>query len=120
MSASLQTSASSEKQIRAARERAKKDAEVEGTIIRVLMANPEGRRWIWNQLAYCRCFVVDENLKAKRMAFEKGLRSYGMKLFSAVGRYAPDAYLTMTKENSSVQFKEDPDGGNADDSNPDD
>lgn len=103
-----QTSASNEGQIRAANDRAKKDSDVEATIIRVLMANPEGRRWVWNQLAFCRVFIADEGTDPGRMAFDKGLRNYGLKLLKATTTHAPELYITMTKEQSGVKIEEEP------------
>lgn len=111
-----QTSASSARQIKAAKERAKADDLTEEVIIKTLMSDPRGRRWLWNQLAFCRCFSVDANTDPGQMAFEKGLRNYGMKLFSAIGRHAPAEYLTMTREQSLVVSKDLTDGGSANDS----
>ncbi len=110
-----QTSASSRRQIEAQRARQRRDDEVEEAIIHIIMRNPEGRRWMWNQLAFCRAFHVDANTDPGQMAFEKGLRNYGMKLFTAVGRFAPAEYLTMTREMSMVAAKEQHDGGSAND-----
>lgn len=111
----LQTSASNERQIREVQDRAKKDAEVTASIIRAFMTNSEGRRWIWLQLSFCRVFSTDSGVDFGTMAFEKGLRNYGLKLLADVTRYAPDQYITMTREQSGVELKEDPDGGYAND-----
>ena len=111
-----QTSATNERQIREARERAKRDDLVEKTIIELIMRNPEGRRWMWNQLAFCQMWYVDRDTDHGAMAFEKGLRNYGLKLMSAVIRTTPREYLTMMEEQSSFFLppptpKENPDGG---------
>ena len=115
-----QTNAASKRQVKAAKERAARDAEVEETIIKVIMRHPDGRRWMWNQLAECQCFANDANLDPGWMAYQKGLRNYGLKLFAAVGKHAPAEYLTMTKEQSFVVAKELNDGGSANDSDDDD
>ena len=110
-----QTSASNERQIRTAKERAKRDDEISAEITRVLMSNPEGRRWMWLQLAFCRAFAVDAVTDPGPMAYEKGLRTYGMKLFSEIGLHAARFLPTMMEENSNTIKKDQDNGGSAND-----
>jgi len=101
-------SATNERQIKAREDRAKKDVEVTASIIRAFMGNAEGRRWIWLQLSFCRVFNADTGTDFGTMAFEKGLRNYGLKLLADVTTHAPDLYITMTKEQSGVTLQEEP------------
>ncbi len=111
-----QSSATNERQIKAALDLAKNDALVEQTIIELIMRNPQGRRWMWNQLSFCRVFQGDSGVDFGTMAFEKGLRNYGLKLLNAVSGHTPALYVTMMQEqNPSAQLKEDPNGGHAND-----
>lgn len=111
----LQTSASSERQILAAKERRKRDDEVTADIIRAMMANPEGRRWLWNQMAECGVFLSATSLDPQTLAFAAGKRSLGLKLFSDIGLYAARLLPTMLEENSSTISKDTSDGRSADD-----
>lgn len=112
------TSATNPKQIKARKESARRDVDVETYIIQQLMSEPLGRRWVWLQLEFAQIFIGDEELDPARMAFDKGRRNTGLKLLRAVSRHAPQLYVTMTEENSGVKLKEEDDGrpGDSDDS----
>lgn len=66
-----------------------------------LMHSPVGRSFVWDQLADAgvyRTSFVGEATHAT--AFAEGKRDQGLKLLARVMKYAPDHFLTMTKENS--------------------
>lgn len=109
-----QTSATNEGQIRSAKERAKKDADTRETVIVNMMANAEGRRYLWNEIAFCKVFLSDESTDLATLAYNNGRRSYGLKLFADIGLYAPKHIPTMMEENSSTIKKAQDDGGSAD------
>lgn len=110
-----QTSATNERQIKSAKDRAKRDADVREDIIKNLMANIEGRRYLWNEIAFCRVFIADESTDLGTLAYNNGRRSYGLKLFADIGRYAAKFIPTMMEENSSTIKKDQDDGGSLDD-----
>lgn len=115
------TSSTSERQIRARVQQAKRDAILEETVIRSLMSHPDGRRWVWLQLEWAQMFVGDENVEPYTMAFQKGRRNTGLKLLKAVQAYTPNDYITMTTEATKVELslnKEPTNGGR--DSDPSD
>lgn len=66
-----------------------------------LMHSPVGRGFVWAQLAdagvYRTSFAGEQTHIS---AFAEGKREQGLKLLARVMKYAPDYYLTMTKENS--------------------
>lgn len=86
-----------------------RDERVRKNVIMALMSQSDGRRFIWLELSTCHCFgqtyIADS---FDRTAFQEGQRSRGLKLLDDVTRWAPEHYILMTKENSSVQLKEEP------------
>lgn len=91
------------------REAAKRIEITRKTVIRGLMSQPDGRRYIWLELSECHCFTQSfAPGHADVTAFNEGQRSRGLKLLDDVTRWAPEQYILMTKENSSVQLKEEP------------
>ena len=66
-----------------------------------LMEQPLGRGFVWDQLSDAGVFRSSFAEEAThRTAFNEGKRVQGLKLLARVLQYAPDYYLTMTKENS--------------------
>ena len=95
-----QTSSTNERQIRNAQRRAKKDVEIEKTVISTLMRTVDGRRWLYNQLAFAQVFAGTEALGHAEMAFEKGRRNTGLKLLDSILRHAPTEFTRMLEESS--------------------
>ncbi len=99
------TSASNERQIKARNDQMVRDRITDETVTKSLMSHPDGRRWVWLRLSEARLFVEDEDLDAGRMAYAKGRRNAGLRLLSDVTKYAPQEYVTMTEEASSVTLR---------------
>ncbi len=99
------TSAASEKTIRKQREKLARDRETDRTIIKSLMAHPDGRRWIWLKMDEALVFHEGESLDPNVMAYQKGIRHEGLKLLASCSRHSPDMYIQMLRENSPVELQ---------------
>jgi hypothetical protein len=98
-----------EKLNRKKREQQKRDAITERLIIQSLMAHRDGRRWVWLRLEEAKVFSQTLVLgQADATAFQEGKRSWGLQLIANVTRYAPEAYIQMTRENAAVELAEEP------------
>lgn len=89
--------------------KSKRDDVTYNLVIRTLMSSPDGRRFVWLDLAECHVFdqlfgVGDGSHAA--MSFAEGQRSRGLKLLKAVTSLCPAHYITMTNENSKVKIEE--------------
>lgn len=103
-----QTSASNERQIREANERQRRDRITDRVITEALMSSVDGRRWVWLRLADAQLFVEDADLDPYRMAYTKGTKQFALRLLRDVNRFAPEAYITMTRENTAVALELNP------------
>ena len=81
---------------------AKKDALLLTEVSRALLQSYQGRRWLWLQLEFAQCFSEDANLDPGVMAWNKGRRNFGLKLYQEFSRVAPDLFLLMTRENTGT------------------
>lgn len=68
--------------------------------LKMIMASPDGRLWMWDFLAKCGLFRVTFSGNGNRDAFDNGMRNAGMPIFAEIQKHAMDEYLKMTKENS--------------------
>jgi hypothetical protein len=100
------TSATNERQIQRAKDQQAKDRRGEVTVIQALMSTVDGRRWVWLQLEFARCFVEDSGLDPFQMAYDKGRRNTGLKLLASVTQHTPQMYIRMTQENTGVQLED--------------
>lgn len=94
------TSASNERQIEAAKAQARRDRLTDKIITEALMQTTDGRRWVWLRLAEAQLFVDSGTLDPMQMAFDKGTRVFALRLLRDVNRFAPEAYIQMTRENT--------------------
>lgn len=104
------------------RERAREDKQTREQVLRTLMADPRGRRYIWLQLQECCVFhqvLVLGPSGYAGTAFNEGKRMLGLKLLNDITRLAPNDYMRMTQENSGVELTE-TDNGRRDDDGTDD
>lgn len=62
-----------------------------------IMADPRGRRFIWDQLEFTEVFSVGWDPSAK-IHFNAGKRNVGLRLFQELHQVCPDLYLLMAKE----------------------
>lgn len=100
----MQSSGSNERQIKRAQKQAKLDAQTDRVILQTLMQRPDGRRWVWLQLEFAQVFVGNGNLDPQVMAFEKGQRNSGLKLFQDVMAHCPNEFVKMMQENSAARL----------------
>lgn len=81
----------------------KRDLVTRETVIRALMGQRDGRRYIWLELEEANVFSQTYVLNSfDATAFKEGQRSRGNKLLMDVIRWTPEDYITMTRENASV------------------
>lgn len=98
------SSTTSEKGLRAARARQKKDMEIDREVIVALMSTVAGRRWVWLQLEFAQLTNGNAELDPYYMAFEKGRRNTGLKLLASVTGHAPSMYVRMMEEATSIKL----------------
>lgn len=103
------------KEITAKRQRQKSDEEVAKLVLRTLMGNVDGRRYVWLRLAECHVFASTFTGDPLSSAFREGERNIGLMLYSSIARDCPNECICMTIENSAVELKttENEDGRNA-------
>lgn len=81
----------------------KRDAVTRETVIRTLMSQRDGRRFIWLELeasqVFSQTFIPGQ---PDTTAFAEGRRSIGLKLLGEVTRLTPADYMRMTQENAAV------------------
>ena len=65
-----------------------------------LMQSPEGRAWIWRELAECHIFHLsfEPGFDAATVAFREGERNRGLRLLAQVNIAAPQFYQMMQRE----------------------
>lgn len=111
------TSATNERRIAQAQERAKRDRINEELVIKSLMSHRDGRRWLWLLVSKCGVFRSSFDPSAgghSRMCFTEGQRTLGLELFGLITALCPADYIKMTNENSPQKLKELDDDGQPD------
>lgn len=104
------------------RDKIRRDQAVRDNTLRALCAHKDGRDFLWWLLEQGNTFGVafatdsagrhDTGLSA----FLAGKQSYGRLVLDEILRAAPEAYLSMTKENRMVKNDNRNNSGNSDDS----
>lgn len=97
------TSSTNEALIRRRRQQQARDLLTDRLITERLMADDEGRRWVWLRLSEGGIFLNDEGLDPMRMAFDKGQRNAALRLLRDVNRYAPREYILMQDEAQTLE-----------------
>lgn len=98
--------ASDRRQIAEARAKAKREEAIDAAMMKVIMGTLSGRNWMWRQLEFAQIFNGNGNLDPQVMAFEKGARNFGLKLYRDVALYTPNEFVTMLRENTRVKLEE--------------
>jgi len=73
-------------------------------VIRMLMAQPEGRRWLWDKVADLRVFSTTQQFgenASLTTAFLEGKRSVGLALLADMTRLCPTEYGLAVVENGA-------------------
>lgn len=99
------SNAANVKEITAKRQRQKSDEEVAKLVLRTLMGNVDGRRYVWLRLAECHVFSSTFTGDPLTSAFREGERNIGLMLYSSIARDCPNECVRMTIENSAVELK---------------
>lgn len=94
----MEYSAANRKDIRAA-EKSSKVAEASRQSVLVgLMSTIEGRAYVFADLEFCHVFVDPFTGDALAEAFQKGVRTVGLKLLADLMTYAPDQFILAMRE----------------------
>lgn len=87
------------------------------TVLRQLLAYPEGRAFLWDLVGECNVFAqtLDTTPSGHAvMSYAEGRRSIGLHLFLDIQRLSPENYFLMTKENSGAKLEDETDDGPTD------
>lgn len=63
-----------------------------------LLAEPVGRRWLYQKLEECHIYSTSFTTNALAMAFNEGERNVGLRLVAELTAASPENYLQMLKE----------------------
>lgn len=66
--------------------------------VRRVLSLPEGRRFIWKQLAEAGIFHASFTANSNQTAFQEGRRDRGLALLQLVNAADPDAFAQMQRE----------------------
>lgn len=90
----------------------KTDKFTRATVLKALMSDKSGRRFVWLELAAANVFSQSQDIIASHaiMAFFEGKRSVGLRWLLEVTALHPEFYIMMVRENSG-QTEEEEDGG---------
>lgn len=92
---------------RRAREAQRAAVRARKTSLELLMTTVLGRKFLWDFLAACHVFSMSYTPGSfDATAFREGERNVGQLLLMDLQRWCPRDYLTMTRENSPVEIKE--------------
>lgn len=95
------------------RQRQVDDKNVRDLVLRTLMGEANGRRFLWNFLGDCNVFrqtVVFGAGGHAATAFNEGKRTLGLMMLADITRLDPAGYMKMTVENSAVELEDDDNG----------
>lgn len=89
--------------IRAAEDRARKQAEVDFVDI---MSTVGGRRYFWSQISDCHAFHPIFDTDHAVMCLREGRRQVGLELLQKINSLCPDQYQVMVRENTTYTSQE--------------
>lgn len=93
-----QRNATDKVQIQSAEKRANRLKEQACNDMRQILSTPEGRRFIWGLLGFCRINESSYDPSGSKVYFQEGIRNVGLKVLADVHNANADAYVTMMKE----------------------
>ena len=82
------------------------EAEMEALLTRDwanLLATREGRRIVWAKLERCGVFQTSFTSNGSMVMFREGRRDVGLQLLADIQAVAPEAFLTMWRENANIE-----------------
>lgn len=90
---------SDEKQVSKAKKKAALDDALRLNVVKEVMADALGRRWIYGMLESAHIFHTSfVQGMPDATAFKEGERNHGLRLLADVQEAAPESYLTMIRE----------------------
>lgn len=95
----LVRNAADPKQVKNAGRAEKKARELELDDLRALLATPQGRRFLWRVLGYCK-FASDIWDGSSRIHFNAGVQNVGHWILAEITAADEEAFFTMMRENS--------------------
>jgi hypothetical protein len=97
--------AADEEQVKGADKKTKSLREREIDDVRVLLALPAGRRFIWRYLTECHMFTTSFSSDAILMACAEGERNIGLKLHADILATDPESLVKMQLEHLKEEKK---------------
>jgi hypothetical protein len=95
----LVRNAADPKQVKAGARAEKRAREIELDDLRVLLASPAGRRFLWRVLGYCK-FASDIWDGSSRIHFNAGVQNVGHWMLAEITAADEEAFFLMMRENS--------------------
>lgn len=89
--------AANESQVKSADNRNKSEREQHLNDVRFILSNPQGRRFLWKQLAVCD--RISAQASGSLTYFAEGERNAALKIKADIVEASPEAFLQMMKEN---------------------
>ena len=84
-----------------------RDQEVRATVLKVLMSDPKGRRYIWLELEESNVFSLSYVQGSFDLtAFNEGKRLFGNRLLNDVQKLFPEDFIRMVRENAASKPEE--------------
>lgn len=71
-----------------------------------LMAEPAGRRWLYNLLGFCHVYSTSFRTNALSMAHDEGQRSVGLKILADAEEAAQDMFFQMFKDVANERHRQ--------------
>lgn len=68
-----------------------------------LMDSAQGRRIVWAKLERCGVFQTSFTSNGSMVMFREGRRDVGLQLLADIQAVAPEAFLTMWRENANIE-----------------
>src|SRR5215469_1472498 len=98
--------ATDSREINRKKSRARQDREINDLIIRQIMSQQPGRRWIWNILRDSHLFeqsVYFGEDSLEKTYFAAGERNFGLRLLADVTRLCPAEYILAMQEANKME-----------------
>lgn len=95
----MQDNAANPKQVRRAQKQARVRDREDGDVVRMLMRDYHGRRWVWDKLASAGIFQTTFNAESPYItSFTEGRRSFGLELLANIMQHCPDEFIQAQRE----------------------
>lgn len=89
------------------RSRSAADRQISDSVVRKLMSDQSGRRWVWMQLSLMHIFeniaFLDGDNRIEKTYFAAGERNIGLRLLADIMRLCPREYVLAMEENTKLE-----------------